>query len=155
MVHAAATWIGLFLIGLLVMQGANAAALALAVTACVIISAYLFGFERAQPGAMLSALGGVLSRAPAVLRGAAGTLRAAASADVTLRPALVQVRTRAEDDFTLGALVCAMSAAPAAVVVDAGDDSILVHVIAEDDESAAELDAIEATVVRRAVRGRA
>jgi len=154
MVHAAATWIGLFLIGLLALQGANAAALAVAVTVCVIFVVYLFGLERAQPGAMLSAFGGVLRRAPAVLRGAAGTMRAAASADVTLRPALVQIRTRAEDDFSLGALVCALSVAPGGVAVDAGDDSVLVHVIAEDDESAAKLDAIEANVVRRSVRGR-
>jgi multisubunit Na+/H+ antiporter MnhE subunit len=155
MVHAAATWIGLFFVGLLATQGANAAALALGAAVCALASVYLFGAERAQVRVMLSALGGVLGRTPAVLRGAAGTLRAAAAADVTLRPALVQVRTWAEDDFSLGALVCAMSAAPGAVAVDASDDNVLVHVIEEHDESAAELSAIEAGVVGRSPRGRA
>ena len=154
MVHAAATWIGLFLIGLLAMQGANAAALAIGAAVCAVASVYLFGVERAGVGSMISSIGAVARRVPNVLAGAARTLRAAAAADVTLRPALVQVKAHAEDDFSLGATVLAMSAAPGAVAVDVSDDSLLVHVIQEDDESAADLAAIEASVTGGARRGR-
>jgi multisubunit Na+/H+ antiporter MnhE subunit len=154
MVHAAATWIGLFVIGFLAMQGANAALLALGAALCVLVSMYALGIERASLGSMLTALRGALGRAPAVLRGVVSTMRAAAAADVTLRPALVQVRTQAADDFSIGALAWAVSAAPGSVAVDASGDSVLVHVLEENDESAAKLSAIEARVVSPTQRGR-
>lgn len=153
MVHAAATWLGLFLIGLVATQGANAVALAACTAGCALASVYLFGVERANLGAMLSALAGLLARVPALFRGAARTMRAIVAADVTLRPALVQVKTYAEDDFSLGATVCAMSASPGVVAVDASGESILVHVIEERDDSAADLRAIEASIVQRNLRG--
>lgn len=152
MVHAAATWIGLFLLGLLAMQGADAAALAVGAAACAGASVYLLGRERASAASILSSVIAVLRRLPAVLAGAAGTLRAAAAADVTLRPALVRIKAHADSDFSLGATVLALSAAPGAVAVDVNDDALLVHVIREDDESAAQLAALEASVTGKGRR---
>lgn len=72
-----------------------------------------------------------LSRTGAVVRGALATIRAAVAADISLKPALVRVRTRgnAQDRAAFADL---LSATPGAAVVETDADGLLVHVLDED-----------------------
>ncbi len=150
MLHAAAMLIGLFLFGVLVAGRGFAPDVMIAVAAiafaCVLISARFGGIARGAFGApQLAWL--ALSRTGAVVRGALTTMRAAIAADVTLNPALVRVRTRANDPFAKAALAELMSAAPGVVVVEADTDSALIHVNDEDAVDAADIGALEARVI--------
>ena len=77
------------------------------------------------------ALYATLARAGAVVKGAVVTMRAALAADVSLRPALVRVRTRG-DDQDRAAFADLLSATPGAAVVETDADGLLVHVLDED-----------------------
>jgi multisubunit Na+/H+ antiporter MnhE subunit len=63
--------------------------------------------------------------------GALRTLRAALAADITLSPALLRLRSRADDDSAAANLAAMISATPGSVVVGADSGSLLVHVINE------------------------
>lgn len=122
----------------------------------------MFAVGAALAGVLLTArLGGVapnaFARAPqfilvglarfgAVLRGALSTMRAAIAADVTVKPALVRMRTRAASPFAVAALADMISAAPGAVVVETDEDGLLVHVIDEDGVDGAALGRLDARV---------
>jgi len=81
-------------------------------------------------------------------RGAGAAARAAIAADVTLRPALVRIRTRRQSEASRAALAHFISAAPGGVIVDVDGDGMLTHVLHEDALDAPELAALEAQVVR-------
>lgn len=59
------------------------------------------------------------------------TMRAALSADVALRPALMRVKTRIGDAEKGAALASMISARPGMVAVEADADGVLVHVLDE------------------------
>lgn len=107
------------------------------------------GFATAPRMAALS-----FARAGDVVRGALSTIRAAIAADVTLKPALVRVKTRAASDDARAALAGMISAAPGAIVVEADDDGLLAHVIDEDAIGPAHLGALEARVLLALGEGR-
>jgi multisubunit Na+/H+ antiporter MnhE subunit len=150
MLHAAAMLIGLFVLALLAASGRDiteAAVLAgLIATACVLFAARFGGIGRTAFSAPQVLLLSV-SCAGAVLRGAFATMRAAIAADVTLQPALVRVRTRAQAEFTRAALAHLMSAPPGFVIVEADADGMLAHVTHEDSVDAADIGALEARVI--------
>lgn len=81
-------------------------------------------------------------------RGAGAAARAAIAADVTLRPALVRIRTRRQSDASRAALAHFISAAPGGVTVDVDGEGMLAHVLQEDTLDAPELAALEADIVR-------
>lgn len=154
MLHAAALLIGLFALGLLVTQGAQPLAfVALCAVLCTLASLRLFGFGRSLFGAIAAVLSQVGGRVNAMMGGALQTLRAAAAADVTLKPALLQLKTRAGDELSLATLVGLISVAPGMVVVDVDSDGVLVHVIDEDGEAAADLTVMEARIAGALMRG--
>lgn len=150
MLHAAAMLIGLIAIGLIVLaRGVStetAAIAAVLAAVCVVFAARFGGLGRtafSAPQLLVLSMG----RAGAVLRGAVTTIRAALAADVTLKPALVRVKTRPTGAFAQAAFADLMSAAPGVVVVEADSDSALVHVTDEDAVDAVEIGAIEARVI--------
>jgi len=149
MLHAAAMLIGIFVLAVLAIGRGPApdalAAAALIAAACVLYAVRFGGAAKTAFGAPRLGLIG-LARAGAVIKGAFSTLRAGLAADVTLKPALVRVRTRSEDGFVRAALADQLSAAPGAVVVDADEDGFLIHVINEDGVDAGEIGALEARV---------
>lgn len=152
MLHAAALLTGSFLLWLLLAQPtptlvnfAVAGAIALA---CVLIAARFGGvgaaFTRAPRGAWLT-----IARAGEVSRGALATLRAAVSADVTMRPALVRLRTRTRRTESRASFAHLLSATPSIAVVDTDADGFLVHVLNEDAIDAADLGRLENGVIER------
>lgn len=150
MLHAAAMLTGLFLIWIALTQRAFsladmglAAAIALA---CVVVAWRFGGVGRAFARSPLL-LWLRLSRAGAVLAGAVATVRAAIAADVTLKPALVRVRSRVTGQGARAALAEMISATPGQVVVEADADGLLLHVNDEDGVDPAELGAVEARVL--------
>jgi multisubunit Na+/H+ antiporter MnhE subunit len=159
MLHAAAMLIGLFALGLLATQhwssSQDVALVLAAAAACVILAARLAGigpnpFSYAPQMLFLAA-----ARARAVVRGALATVRAALAADISLKPALVRVRTQVVSGLSQAGLVNFASAAPGAVVVDADDEGLLAHVIDEDAVNDASLKALEAQVLGALERRRA
>jgi multisubunit Na+/H+ antiporter MnhE subunit len=74
-------------------------------------------------------------------------VRAAVAADVTVKPALVRIKTRSAEPFAAAAVADLISAVPGMVVVETDDDGLLVHVINEDKVDAADLGALEAGVL--------
>lgn len=154
MFHAAAMLLGLFVVWLLSTQAwSTPQDLAIAAAAAIACAAFAvrFGgmtrnpFGRAPQFAML-----VLSRAGVVMSGALVTIRAALAADVTLRPALVRVKTRASRPLARAAFADMISAVPGAVVVESDVDGLLVHVIDEDGVDARDLGALETRVLTAA-----
>jgi multisubunit Na+/H+ antiporter MnhE subunit len=157
MLHAAAMLIGFFLIGLLALQqGASAPALAAAVaiaSAAVLFGARFGGVGRTAFGSpQLLALAAVRTRT--VLRGAGTTIRAAAAADITLKPALVRVKARPRSAFGRAALADLIGAPPGVAIVDTDVDGMLVHVTDEDSVDAVDIGALEARVVYATERAR-
>ena len=88
-----------------------------------------------------------LSRIGAVFSGALSTMRAAIAADVTLRPALVRVKSRARRPNQRAAFGAMISATPGMAVVDVDPDGLLVHVLNEDAVDADDLGRLEAQVI--------
>lgn len=149
MLHAAAMLIGIFALAVVVIgRGPMPEALlaaALIAAACTLFAVRFGGVGKnvfAAP--QLGVLG--LSQTGAVLRGAMATLRAAVAADVTLKPALVRVKTRSDDGFVRAALATQMSAPPGGAVVETDDDGFLVHVINEDGVDASGIGGLEGRV---------
>ncbi len=150
MLHAAAMLTGLFLIWLaLTQRGFSLVELAVGLVAaigCVAVAQRFGGVGRAfarAPRLLLLRL----SRAGAVAQGAFGAVRAAIAADVTLKPALVRVRSRVTGAGARAVLAEMISAAPGQVVVEADAEGILLHVNDEDGVDAAELGRLEAQVL--------
>lgn len=150
MLHAAAMLIGIFALATLVLGGrdlAEVVAPAAAIAAVSVMFAVRFvgigptAFSAPQV-VLLS-----LSCAGAVVRGTLATMRAAIAADVTLQPALVRVRTRAQAEFTRAILAHLMSAPPGLVVVESDADGMLAHVTEEDRVDAVAIGALEARVM--------
>jgi multisubunit Na+/H+ antiporter MnhE subunit len=151
MLHAAAMLMAVWLLWLLLTQswgGPEIWALGFGVAAACVMFAARFGgvsgnaFARAPHFFALT-----MERAPAVLRGSLMTIRAAIAADVTLKPALVRVKARPSSLEARAALANMISAAPGAMVVEADQEGLLVHVIDEDAIEAAHLGALEGRVV--------
>jgi multisubunit Na+/H+ antiporter MnhE subunit len=148
MLHAAAMLAGLFALALLMTQGwtsvthaAAAFVIALATTAF----ALRFGGGARTPfSAAPQMLVLIASHAQRIARGAFAVVRAAAAADVTLKPALVRVRSAGADSFSRAAAVSLISAAPGSIVVEADAEGMLVHVIDEDAAESEAFTAIEA-----------
>ncbi len=150
MLHAAAMLTGLCVLWLLFTQQwsslADAAMAAGAALASATFAARLGGiggaFARAPRTLALA-----ISRCGAVLNGAAATMRAALAADITLKPALVRVKTRA--GASAKALFAdMMSAVPGTFVVETDAEGLLAHVLNEDAIAAADLGELEARVLR-------
>jgi multisubunit Na+/H+ antiporter MnhE subunit len=113
-----------------------------AALACVIVALRFGGASRAFSLApRLLALN--VARAGAVVRGTVSTLRAAISADVTMKPALVRVRWRAHGVAERASFANMISATPGMAVVETDADGLLVHVINEDAIDAADLGRLE------------
>ncbi|MBL8545600.1 MAG: Na+/H+ antiporter subunit E [Hyphomonadaceae bacterium] len=150
MLHAAAMLIGLSVLWALVAQRVSSPqdwAIAAAVSLACVVVALRFGgassaFARAPRLWMLSA-----ARTGAVARGALATLRASASADVTMKPALVRVRSRAVRAAERASFANMISATPGMAVVETDSDGLLVHVLDEDAIDAADLGRLEGRVV--------
>jgi multisubunit Na+/H+ antiporter MnhE subunit len=152
MINAAAMFItlwGLWL--LLAQQGVGPQALGVGAgvaAACVIVAARLGALS--GRGAYAHAphlIGFAAGRAGVVVAGALGAVRAAIAADVTLKPALVRIKTRAQTALSQAALADLISAAPGAVVVEADAGGLLVHVLDEDAIDAPALSRFEARVI--------
>lgn len=152
MLHAAAMFVGLMVVWLLLVpewrEPEDLAIAGAAALACAVIGARLGGFGR----------GGAFSHAPqlailassrvgAVIGGALATIRAALDPDMTLRPALVRVKARASSDFARAVLAEMIGAAPGATVVETDADGLLVHVLDEESLDATNLGLLEARVV--------
>lgn len=150
MLHAAAMLTGLFLLWLALTQrglslvdiGVGAGAALVCVLAAWRFGGIGRGFARAPRLLILR-----LSRVGAVLRGATQTVRDALAADVTLKPALVRVRSRVTGAGARAVLAEMISASPGQMVVEADDEGLLLHVNDEDGVDAAELGALEAQVL--------
>lgn len=146
MLHAAALLSGLLVLWILVTQRASSPQdwmfAGVAVLACVIVALRFGGasraFIRAPRWLALNA-----ARAGAVVRGTVSTLRAAISADVTMKPALVRVRSRAHGVAERASFANMISATPGMAVVETDADGLLVHVINEDSIDAADLGRLE------------
>jgi multisubunit Na+/H+ antiporter MnhE subunit len=150
MLHAAAMVAGLFVIGFVMAQGwssSDGAALTLAAALTSVAVAMRLGGLRKNPFSSPQFLMLLVARAEAVIRGALSTIRAALAADVTLKPALVRVRTDMADVFSQAAAADLISAAPGSVVVETDREAMLVHVINED---ATDSDALARTHQRAA-----
>lgn len=151
MLHAAAMLIGACILWLLATQRWNSAEdfaiAACAASACVLVAARFGGvggaFARAPQLVVLA-----LTRAGPVVRGALATLRGALAADVTLKPALVRVRTRASNPAERAAFANMISATPGMAVVDTDAEGLLVHVTNEDAIDAADLGRLEHLVMK-------
>jgi multisubunit Na+/H+ antiporter MnhE subunit len=152
MLHAAAMLTGLCILWLLLTQHAATpadAAWAAATAVLVLTAAARLGgiggaFARAPRVALIA-----LSRAGQVLGGARAVMRAALAADITLKPALIRVKTKSSP-VAQAVLADLVSAVPGIVVVDAGAEGLLAHVINEDAVDAAALARLEARVLQAA-----
>jgi len=144
MLHAAAMLLGLCILWLLATQRFSSGDIAVAIAAgavCTLLALRLGGvsptFWRA-PRALFT----VLVRAGAVARGALSTLRAALAADITIKPALVRVRTLGRGPER-AAFADMLGATPGMAVVESDADGLLVHVMNEDAIDAADLGRLE------------
>lgn len=150
MLHAAALLTGLIFLWLMLTQRASSpqdwALAAAAALACVAIAARFGGVTNAfARGPRLLALN--VARAGAVVRGALATMRAAVSANVTMKPALVRVRSRADRAAERASLANLISATPGMAVVETEPDGLLVHVIDEDGIDANDLGRLEQRII--------
>lgn len=147
MLHAAATFAGLFILALLLVgplaEGRELVVAAVLAGVATLLGVW-FGGASATFSQALAALGGSWRAAARVVRGALKTIRAAVAADVSMRPALVRVSSGRGDQRGRARIAHAVGAAPAAVVVDADEQGVLVHVNDEHDGDVAELENIAA-----------
>jgi multisubunit Na+/H+ antiporter MnhE subunit len=146
MLHAAAMLCALVVLWMLVSQQWSSPqawlTAAAAGVACVTVAARFGGvsesFWRAPRRAIVA-----LWRAGAVMRAAVAAIRKAVSADVTLNPALVRVRTRMTQSSERAAFARLLTAMPGMAVVETDADGFLMHVIDEDSIDASELGRLE------------
>ncbi|MGD9982053.1 MAG: Na+/H+ antiporter subunit E [Hyphomonadaceae bacterium] len=89
------------------------------------------------------------ARSGAVARGALSVMRRAVSADVTLKPALVRVKTRAGSAAERATFAHALTATPGMAVVETDADGLLLHVMNEDKIDATELGRLEHAIGSR------
>lgn len=153
MLHAAAMAGGLFVCWLTFTQRwSSPEDFGLAAVVAVVVTGLAARFGAVgRDFAVAPLLGGLAAaRAADVARGALRVLRAAAAADVTLKPALVRVKTRGGAQGARAAFVGALSGAPGAIAVDGDADSVLVHVLDEDAIDAAELGRLETRTIQLA-----
>lgn len=153
MIHAMAMLAGLWVLWLLIFQawsGLQAQLVAAAAAAASTLIAARFGaFRGGGVFAFAPTLVAMsLARAGRVVSGALATVRAAIAADVTLKPALVLVRSRATRDHTRAALAQMISATPTTLAVETDSDGILLHVLNEDAVDAEALTRLEGRVMR-------
>lgn len=145
MLHAAAMLCGFIALWLLTTQrltsAQDAVVAVIAALICVVLATRLGGVSGAFARSP-RALYGVVSRLGSVLAGATATIRSALAADVTLKPALVRIRTRGRGDER-AAFADLLSAAPGMAVVETDAEGFLVHVLNEDDVDAADLGRLE------------
>jgi len=150
MLHAAAMLAGLAVLWMLATQRASSPqdwVFAVSASFVCVLVAMRFGgassaFARAPRLLALS-----VARAGAVVRGSLATLRAALSADVTMKPALVRVRSRANRSAERASFANMISATPGMAVVETDADGMLVHVLNEDAIDPADLGRLEEHVV--------
>ena len=150
MLHAAAMLIGFFLFALLAFAQrdlAEAALFAAVLAAAGVAFAARFGGLGATVMSAPQALVLGTLRSGAVLSGALKVIRSALAADVTLKPALVRVKARAQTGLARAVMADLVSATPGSVVVENEPDAALVHVTDEDAIDAAEIGALESRVV--------
>jgi multisubunit Na+/H+ antiporter MnhE subunit len=145
MLHAAAMLLGLCILWLLATQRLSSvediAAAVAAAALCTLIAARTTGLSRAfarAPRALVT----VCARAGAVLRGAVTTIRTALAADISIKPALVRVRTRGRGPER-AAFADMLSATPGMAVVETDPEGLFVHVMNEDAIDAADLGRLE------------
>lgn len=150
MLHAAAMLIGLFIVALFALSQrplGEALALAAGLSVACTLYAARFGGISASIFSAPQALALGVARFAAVAEGALKTIRSAIAADVTLKPALVKVKSGARRGLARVVMADLVSSAPGAVVVDVESDGAFVHVTDEDSIDAAELGALEARIV--------
>ena len=146
MLHAAAMLLGLAILWMLGAQSWSSPqhwAVALAASVISVLVALRFGgvgsaFTNAPRLVLVAG-----ARIGSVIGGALATIRAAVSADVILKPALVRVRTRATRADERAAFAGMISATPGFVVVDTDAEGLLVHVMNEDVVDASDLGHLE------------
>lgn len=150
MLHAAAMLTGLFVVWLLLTQRwSSPVDIGAAVGASV--ACWMFAFRFGGGGAGYAQAPALVfasvARAGAVARGVARTLRAALAADITLKPGLVRIRTRAQTAEARAALANMLSAEPGVTAVETDGEGLLAHVIDEDSVDAADMGEIEARLL--------
>jgi multisubunit Na+/H+ antiporter MnhE subunit len=146
MLHAAAMLFGLAILWMLASQNWSSPqdwAIALGASAACILVALRFGGASAAFWSAPKLLILTGARVAAVASGALTTIRSALSADVTLKPALVHVRTRAARAHERAVFAGMISATPGMAVVEADADGFLVHVMNEDAIDADDLGRLE------------
>lgn len=136
MLHAAAMLAGLFILGLVLTHGWASGEESLLVLVSALLSvaiAFRFGGVRKNPFSAAPAYVALIAGGTGeAIVGALTTIRAAAAADVTLKPALVRVRSDGAGPLAKAAAADLISAASGAVVIDTDRDGMLVHVMDED-----------------------
>lgn len=150
MLHAAAMLCGLVVLWMLATQHATSpqdwAIAGVASLLCVAVALRFGGVSRAY-GRALRLVTLNVARAGAVVRGTLSTLRAAVSANVTMKPTLVRVRSRAQSVAERASFANMISATPGMAVVETDAEGMLVHVLNEDAIDAADLGRLEDMVV--------
>lgn len=145
MLHAAAMLFGFFLLWLLTTQRLasvqDVIIAAAAAVLCTALALRLGGASKAFAHAPRAAYSTV-TRMGAVLAGALSTIRAALAADVTLKPALVRIKTRGRGDER-AAFADLLSAAPGMAVVETDTEGFLAHVLDEDSVDPVDLGRLE------------
>jgi multisubunit Na+/H+ antiporter MnhE subunit len=151
MLHAAAMLAGLFLLELIATQYSPSpyrfVIAVIVALMCVAAAARFGGVGRNAFSYAPQFLRLVLARSGAVVRGSLSVIRAATAADVTVKPALVRIKARSGDPFSAAAVADLISAVPGMIVVEADADGLLVHVMNEDAVDAADLGALEVSVL--------
>lgn len=151
MLHAAAMFVCLALVAALLAPGQLW--IILGVTGASVLAAAWLGGGSPSPLRLVTTAPQSLARFVANLAAAATVGRAALAADVSLKPALVRLRIRPRDSHSLAALAGMISAAPGANVVETDAESLLVHVLNEDELDAERLGAVaERSRVREEMR---
>jgi multisubunit Na+/H+ antiporter MnhE subunit len=146
MLHAAAMLCCLAILWMLASQHWSSPqdwAMALGASAACVVIALRFGGASAAflNAPKLLILTG--ARMGAVASGALATIRSALSADVTLKPALVRVRTRGARAHERASFAGMISATPGMAVVETDAEGFLVHVMNEDAIDADDLGRLE------------
>lgn len=149
MLHAAAMLAGLFFLALVFTLPALGAK-AVYAAAAVALAAAAFGLRfggvsRAYSGVLTSA-GFAPDAARRVLRGALRTVRLAAAADISLRPALIRIRAVRAGPFEHVRIAAAAGGAPGIIVVECDSEGLLVHANDEEGAEVKEIERIEARI---------